>query len=121
MSEYGSAPRRFGRVKAGRGSESAGCGGFAPLGVRAADCTMQVWAQSIDQLPDPAFAARSRTGTEFLLIGVVRDAATCTPLPGVTVMFDMTNADSEYDGVQQGTAVTNALGLFLIQSNRPGV
>lgn len=84
------------------------------------DCRTIGWSQTVDGLPSPAYPANGQTGDEFLLVGVIRDAVTCEPIPDATVMFDMTNAEGEYDGSQRGTVQTSPLGLFLIQSNRPG-
>jgi len=84
------------------------------------DCAMTAWNQRVDALPDPAYPERMRTGDEFTLVGIVRDAETCLPIVNAAVMFDLTNAQGEYDGVQQGTVYTNALGLYIIQTNRPG-
>ena len=97
-----------------------GTGCAAISGVYTPPCTMQAWHQGVDALPSPAYPQRNHTGDEFLLMGVIRDAETCQPIADATVMFDMTNATGDYDGVNQGTTMTNTLGLFMIMSNRPG-
>ncbi|MBK9124787.1 MAG: hypothetical protein IPM16_16925 [Chloroflexi bacterium] len=83
-------------------------------------CEMRAWSGTIDGLPDPPYTKRFRTGDGFALLGVVRDAETCEPIVDAAVMFDMTNADGEYDGVHRGTVYTNAFGLFAVLSGRPG-
>lgn len=97
-----------------------GCAGFFPFSGAQSACPMQVWNQQVDQLPSPAYPATRVTGDEHLLLGIVRDAGSCQPISDAVVMFDMTNSAGEYNGSQQGTTTTNALGLFVIQSNRPG-
>jgi protocatechuate 3,4-dioxygenase beta subunit len=83
-------------------------------------CDTDLWRQRIDGLPSPPYPARNITGDEFVLMGCVVDEKTCLPVAEATVMFDMTNAVGEYDGSQRGTAMTSAVGLFVIRSNRPG-
>jgi len=94
-------------------------GDFLPVN-QSTGCRTPGWSRTVDGLPSPAYPARGQTGEEFVLLGVIRDAVTCEPIPDATVMFDMTNAAGEYDGTQRGTIQTSPLGLFVIQSNRPG-
>lgn len=97
----------------------SGCAGLYPNLSLQAPCTLPPFYMEIDQLPDPAYPERNRTGDQFLLIGVVRDLNTCQPMANATVMFDMANTEGDYDGTQQGTVYTSDLGLFAIWSTRP--
>lgn len=97
-----------------------GCAGLYGFSNPGTDCAMDIWFQQIDGLADPPYPLRNQTGDELLLVGIVRDVETCLPIPGARVMFDLANAEGEYDGTQQGTTHTNTLGLFAIKSNRPG-
>ena len=99
--------------------------GIVPLAVEAQlsdieACRMSAWNQSIDALADPPYTLRHTTGDDFLLVGLVRDADSCQPLAHAKVLFDMANDEGEYDGVQQGTVISNQWGLFAIQTERPG-
>lgn len=98
----------------------SGCAGGFPGMLQRDTCPRPTWYMNVDGLPDPAFPERHNIGDAFVLMGVVRDSVTCAPLPDVTVMFDMTNPEGDYDGTQTGTTYTNALGMFVIRSDRPG-
>lgn len=97
-----------------------GCEALALVSNTPDRCVMQAWHREIDALPDPPYRETNYTGDAYVLFGMVRDANTCAPIVNATVMFDMTNAAGEYDGVQRGTTYTNALGFFTIRSRRPG-
>ena len=81
---------------------------------------MSAWNRPVDALADPPYPLRHATGEDFLLVGLVRDADSCQPIANAKVLFDMANAEGEYDGVQQGTVISNRWGLFAIQTERPG-
>lgn len=93
-----------------------GCAMIAPQ----PPCTMTAWNMPIDALQDPPFVERAITGDEYKLSGIIRDAATCQPIPDATIMYDLANTQGDYDGTQRGTVHSNSFGLFTIQTNRPG-
>lgn len=97
-----------------------GCSTFISDFMQPSHCAMTVWNRPIDALNTQEFPERNHTGDEFILTGIIRDSESCEPLADATLIFDMTNDESEYDGTQSGQLTTNALGFFTIRSNRPG-
>lgn len=83
-------------------------------------CSQIGFYRNIDAVITDDYAPTAVTGNDFVLVGVVRDADTCAPLADAIVLFDMTNEDGVYDGVHKGTAISNAEGIFVISSGRPG-
>ena len=66
------------------------------------------------------FPEQSIVGEGYALSGVVRDAATCLPIPEARIWFWMANSDGEYDGKHEGMLFTNQQGAYRIQSEPPG-
>jgi protocatechuate 3,4-dioxygenase beta subunit len=80
--------------------------------------------------PSPKAIAAARRGQPLLVAGTVRAANCSTPLQGVMVHVWQTNADGEYgpghgtDHLRccylQGTATTDALGRYELETVMPG-
>lgn len=68
----------------------------------------------------PETEARSHVGEGFVLTGTVRDTATCMPIMNAEITYWLVNEQGEYDAAHEGILVTNAQGVYRLESNRPG-
>jgi len=68
----------------------------------------------------PQTIARAKVGEGFVLTGDVRDATTCSPIADAQVTYWLVNESGEYDADHEGFTLTNAQGVYHIESNRPG-
>lgn len=68
----------------------------------------------------PQTIARAKVGEGFVLTGDVRDATTCLPIVDAQVTYWLVNESGEYDADHEGFTLTNAQGVYHIESNRPG-
>ena len=91
------------------------------------DCTAMVQAEEcptgnrlIGDFPELDFPERNEVGEGFVLTGTIYDAATCTPLAGAEISYEIANADGEYDDSGTGTVYTNQQGTYRIESFYPG-
>lgn len=67
----------------------------------------------------PQVELRAKVGEDFILSGIVRDAANCQPVSGAKVTFWLVNEDGLYDDAHQGAVLTETDGSYQILSNRP--
>jgi hypothetical protein len=87
--------------------------------IASADCSDTVGEQFTESIPTAP--ERAQVGAGYVLLGDVRDAATCLPIANARIYFEMANPQGEYDEAHMGVAMTNQQGGYRIISDRPGM
>lgn len=67
----------------------------------------------------PDAPVRARVGTGHVLLGTVRAAGTCAPIPGARVEFWLAGPDGRYGDAFRATVVANASGRYRFESHTP--
>ena len=65
-------------------------------------------------------AVRSSVGKGYLLKGVVRSSADCTPIRGAKIEFWLAGPDGEYDDNHRGIVYAGNTGAYRFESPYPG-
>jgi len=67
----------------------------------------------------PDAPARMSVGTGYVLKGVVRSSADCSPLPGAVLELWLAGPDGKYDDVHRATITADNSGAYRFESNVP--
>lgn len=67
----------------------------------------------------PNAPVRSKIGSGYLLEGVVRDAATCRPVPGARIEFWQAGPGGVYDDAHRATIFSDAKGHYRLETAVP--
>lgn len=67
----------------------------------------------------PNAPVRTRVGKGYLLEGVVKSAADCSPIPGARIEFWLVNPDGNYDDAHRATVSVDSSGGYSFESNFP--
>lgn len=67
----------------------------------------------------PNAPVRSKLGTGYVLRGVVRDAATCLPVPGARIEFWQAGPGGAYGDAYRATIYSDAKGRYRLATSLP--
>lgn len=67
----------------------------------------------------PNAPVRSKVGEGYVLSGVARSAATCTPIKGAQIEFWLAGPDGDYDDRYRARMFTDAAGTYRFESPFP--
>jgi protocatechuate 3,4-dioxygenase beta subunit len=68
---------------------------------------------------EPGAAVRSIVGQGYVLSGVVRSSAVCSPIAGARIEFWLAGPDGRYDDDHRATVISDDLGKYRFESNFP--
>jgi len=92
---------------------------FGPVsGPWAATCT-PTEPDMLGPFYKPNAPARMSVGTGYVLKGVVRSSADCSPLPGAVLELWLAGPDGKYDDVHRATITADDSGAYRFESNVP--
>jgi protocatechuate 3,4-dioxygenase beta subunit len=67
----------------------------------------------------PDAPIRSRVGEGYILSGIVRSSADCSPVEGARIEFWLVGADGQYDDDHRAIVISDKSGSYLFESNVP--
>lgn len=90
----------------------------APIAQAPASCQLTE-ADMEGPFYEPGAPQRDSVGEGYLLQGVVRSAADCTPIPGAQIEFWMAGPDGEYADEYRATLLAGEDGAYRFESHFP--